>query len=139
MGHQGTGLTPVSDSHGIILLAHGSRDPLWRGPIEAVRMHIQQTQPLLPVRCAYLELCAPSLKEAVQELAAMELRHVAIVPMFVGAGRHVREDLPSMVQDLGRQIPHMQLTLHSPIGEDARMTTLMAHIAIEAAARQQLD
>lgn len=117
---------------GIILLAHGSRDPLWRGPIEAVRAQIQQTQPGLPVRCAYLELCTPGLAAAVHEIAALGVATVAIVPMFVGAGRHVREDLPRMVHDLGQALPHVRLSLQPPIGEDARMTTLMAHIACEA-------
>ena len=28
---------------GIILLAHGSRDPLWKQPIEAVAAHIRST------------------------------------------------------------------------------------------------
>ena len=53
----------------IILLAHGSRDPLWRRPIEAVAARIQTDQPRLLVRCAYLELCAPDLAGAVAELA----------------------------------------------------------------------
>lgn len=122
----------TTDRRGIILLAHGSRDPLWRGPIEAVRAHIQQTQPDLPVRCAYLELCAPSLAAAVQELAALGVGKAAIVPLFVGAGRHVREDLPRMVHELGQALPHIQLSLQAPIGEDARMTALMARIASEA-------
>ncbi|MBS0468339.1 MAG: CbiX/SirB N-terminal domain-containing protein [Proteobacteria bacterium] len=114
------------------MLAHGSRDPLWRRPIEAVRTYIQQDRPDMPVRCAYLELCAPSLAAALQELAALDMRSVTIVPLFVGAGRHVREDLPRMVQELGQAYPHVQLRLQAPIGEDARMTALMAAIASEA-------
>ncbi len=122
-------------THAIILLAHGSRDPLWRGPIEAVRTHIQHMQPDVAVRCAYLELCAPSLATALQELVALDMRSVTIVPLFVGAGRHVREDLPRMVQELGQAYPHVQLSLQAPIGEDARMTALMAQIASEAMTR----
>ena len=51
--------------HGIVLFAHGSRDPLWRAPIEAVRQHLEAQHPPAQqptsVRCAYLELCTPSL------------------------------------------------------------------------------
>jgi hypothetical protein len=55
---------------GIILLAHGSRDPQWREPIEAVAAQIRIRRPGTPVLCAYLELCAPSLPEAATNLIA---------------------------------------------------------------------
>ena len=37
---------------GIILFAHGSRDPLWRMPIEGVAADIRARQPDMAVRCA---------------------------------------------------------------------------------------
>jgi len=111
---------------GVILFAHGSRDPLWRAPMEAVRARLQAAQPQLPCRCAYLELCEPSLDAAVAELAAMNVTHIAIVPMFLG------EDLPGMAQTLAAAHPGLRITLSPPIGEDERMVALMARIAAEA-------
>ena len=118
----------------IILLAHGSRDPLWRRPIEAVAARIQTDQPRLLVRCASLELCAPDLAGAVAELATLGATQITIASLFLGAGRHVREDLPRMVQDLAHNFGHLQLRLQPPIGEDARMTALMADIASQSIA-----
>ena len=46
---------------GVIVLAHGSRDPQWFGPIEAVAQAVAARASQSPVRCAYLELCGPSL------------------------------------------------------------------------------
>ena len=43
-------------ARGIILVGHGSRDPLWRGPIEAVAARLAAQQPTVATRCAYLEL-----------------------------------------------------------------------------------
>ncbi|HCL86377.1 MAG TPA: cobalamin biosynthesis protein CbiX [Comamonadaceae bacterium] len=117
---------------GVILFAHGSRDPLWRAPMEAVRARLQAAQPQLPCRCAYLELCEPPLDAAVAELAALKVTHIAIVPLFLGAGRHVREDLPGMAQALAAAHPGLRITLSPPIGEDERMVALMADIAAEA-------
>ena len=57
--------TPAGTQRGTILFAHGSRDPQWRLPIEAVAAQISNRQPSTQVRCAYLELCAPSLPDAV--------------------------------------------------------------------------
>ena len=122
------------NSHGIILFAHGSRDPLWRAPMEAVRQRIEaqpQPQPTA-VRCAYLELCAPSLPDAVQELLAdgsSHITHITVVPMFLGTGKHAREDLPVLVQALRSAHPEVQFHVQPAIGEDPRMTALMADIA----------
>lgn len=100
--------------------------------MEAVRDHLQAAQPAREVRCAYLELCQPGLADAVAEVAARGVTRIGIVPMFLGTGRHAREDLPEMVRQLARTFAPLQLNLRPPIGEDPRMTALMAHIASEA-------
>src|SRR3989344_3622700 len=93
----------------IILFAHGSRDPLWRVPLEAVAAHIAAQQPGRPVLCAYLELCTPSLPDAAQQLAAQGGTRPPPPPPFLF-------------------FPRWQ----TAIGEDPRMTALMAEIACEA-------
>lgn len=116
----------------IILFAHGSRDPLWRLPLEAVAARIAAQQPDRPVLCAYLELCTPSLADAARHLAAQGATQVTVVPMFLGTGKHAREDLPLLVQDLHAAHPNVQFHVQTAIGEDPRMTALMAEIACEA-------
>ena len=115
----------------IILFAHGSRDPLWRVPLEAVAARIAAQQPGRPVLCAYLELCAPSLADATRQLAAQGATQVTVVPMFLGTGKHAREDLPLLVQELRATHPDVQFHVQTAIGEDPRMTALMAEIACE--------
>ena len=116
---------------GTVLFAHGSRDPLWRAPIEAVQTYIQTHNPQVPVRCAYLELCTPDLGQAVQELIDLGTRTITIVPMFLGTGKHAREDLPVLVQELRDNHPQVAIHVQPAIGEDPRMTALMADIACE--------
>ena len=116
----------------IILLAHGSRDPLWCRPIEAVRDCLQAQQPGVAVYCAYLELCPPPLQQVLQELADGGCTRAAIAPLFLGAGRHVREDLPQMVRTLARQFPQLRLSLAGHIGEDERVVALLAQMAAQA-------
>jgi sirohydrochlorin cobaltochelatase len=119
---------------GIVLFAHGSRDPLWRAPIEAVQSHILERHPGAAVRCAYLELSTPDLPQAVQELVDLGAASITIVPMFLGTGKHAREDLPVLVADLRTQHPAVQIHVQCAIGEDPRMTALMASIACSASA-----
>ena len=116
-------------THGVILFAHGSRDPLWRKPMEAVAARVAQRSPGLQVRCAYLELTEPDLPAAAAELVARGLSSVRIVPMFLGAGRHVREDLPALVDSLRQQHPGVRWDLRPPVGEDDRLLDLLAELA----------
>ena len=122
-----------SSHHSLILFGHGSRDPLWRQPIEAVAARMQRLQPEVPVRCAYLELSAPNLPECASELIAIGARSVGIVPMFLGNGRHTREDLPVLVQALRAQHPTVQFKVQVAMGEHPAVLDLMAEIALGAA------
>jgi sirohydrochlorin cobaltochelatase len=119
----------TSTSNGVVLFAHGSRDPLWRAPIEAVQTYIQTHHPQVPVRCAYLELTTPDLSQAVQELVDAGSEAITIVPMFLGTGKHAREDLPVLLEDLRMRHPQVRFTAQAAIGEDPRLTALMATIA----------
>ncbi len=117
--------------HAIILFAHGSRDPLWHKPIQAVAARIAQRAPDTPVRCAYLELTEPDLPHVAGALVAEGATSLSIVPMFLGVGRHAREDLPALIQDLLTQHPHITLTCQPAIGEQERLLDLLAEIALE--------
>ena len=118
-------------SKAIVLFGHGSRDPLWRLPMETVATRLRALQADLPVRCAYLELETPSLATAVADLVANGARNVSIVPMFLGTGRHAREDLPALVEALRVAHPDVAFVLQKPVGEDGRVLELIARIALE--------
>lgn len=116
-------------STGVILFAHGSRDPLWRLPIDAVARRMLEQHPQRVVACAFLELTRPDLPETVEQLMMQGVTRVRIVPMFLGVGRHAREDLPALVDQLVQAYPQMHFELMPPIGEHPAMTQLMAELA----------
>lgn len=115
---------------GIILFAHGSRDPQWRLPIEAVAAQISQRQPGTPVRCAYLEICTPSLPDAATDLIAGGARHIRVFPLFLGVGKHAREDLPELINQIKAAHPGVQVELLPAAGEYAPLTALLADLAL---------
>ena len=120
---------PAMTQRAVVLFGHGSRDPLWRRPMEAVAQRLSARDPGLQVRCAYLELNPPDLDTVVAELAASGAAALTLVPMFLGAGKHIREDLPALVDGLRARHPALALTLQRPVGEDDRLLDLLADIA----------
>jgi sirohydrochlorin cobaltochelatase len=117
----------------LILFAHGARDPLWSRPFEAVAQRIRALRPQTQVRLAYLEFMQPRLTEAGDELAGMGASTVTVVPMFLGAGGHVRRDLPALFDDLKRRHTNVTWLLQSAIGEAPSVIEAMACEAVRAA------
>ncbi len=124
--------TPSLARKGIILFAHGSRDPLWHQPIAAVAQEIIAIDPHAAVECAYLELSTPDLHTASNRLMANGVQWISILPMFLGVGKHAREDLPLLVQSLRSQYPHIHFELQAAVGENTRLIKLLATLAQES-------
>ena len=119
-----------ANQRGIILLAHGSRDPLWKAPIAAVAAHIEKLAPLIAVRCAYLEVMAPDLAISVAELASLGVLAIRVIPLFLGMGKHTREDLPRLLASVRASHPQIAFDLRPALGEEPRVIELIAKIAV---------
>ena len=118
---------------GLILFAHGARDPRWAASFEAVADRVRDQRPGLVVRLAYLELMTPDLPTAAAELAADGCDAVTVLPLFLGAGGHVRRDLPAILDELRRSHPGVTWQQEPPVGELPSVIDAMAGAAIAAA------
>jgi sirohydrochlorin cobaltochelatase len=83
---------------GIILLGHGSRDPQWTASFEQVRAAVERRLPDCATALAYLEQSVPDFATAVDQLVARGATLIEVVPLFLGAGGHVRNDVPQLVE-----------------------------------------
>ena len=108
---------------GIILFAHGSREPQWARPFESLAAVLSASH---AVRVAYLELMQPSLADAVASLAGEGVRTIRVVPVFLAAGRHLREDLPRLAALARERFPGVQIDVEPPIGEQASVIEAIA-------------
>jgi sirohydrochlorin cobaltochelatase len=117
---------------GLILFAHGARDPRWAEPFESVAARVRQARPGLPVRLAFLELMKPDLPEAGAELVAEGCEVITVLPLFLGAGGHVRRDLPKLVDALRWAHPQVQWTLQPAAGELPAVIDALASAALSA-------
>ena len=113
-------------AQGLILFAHGARDPAWAAPFEAVAALVRQHDPSMRVHLAYLEFMQPTLAEAAAALVQGGCDRITLMPMFLGTGGHVRRDLPLLLDDLRRVHPGVHLVLHAAIGEIAAVHAAMA-------------
>ena len=120
-------------SDAIVLFAHGSRDPGWAEPFERLAARVRAERPGARVALAYLEITPPTLEDAVAALVAEGARSVAVVPVFLAPGGHVRRDLPLAVERLRSRYPAARFRVLPTIGEaDAVTGAIAAWIAATA-------
>src|SRR6185503_5683206 len=91
------GDNPRMAGRAIVLFAHGARDPDWARPFRQLALELAERVPGERVTLAYLELMQPSLAECVSALYAEGFRRFRVVPVFFGAGGHLKKDLPALI------------------------------------------
>jgi sirohydrochlorin cobaltochelatase len=116
-------------TRGLLLFAHGARDPHWAVPFEDVAARVRAAHPGVPVALAFLEFMAPDLREAGRQLAAQGCTRVDVLPLFLGAGGHVRKDLPELLAELAAAHPRVSWQLHPAVGELDSVIAAMATAA----------
>lgn len=109
--------TTQSIEKALILFAHGARDPRWAEPFVRLREKVA-AQFSGPVVLAYLELMPPSLPIAVSDLVQQGCKSICIVPIFFGQGGHIRRDLPTLIEQLQKEHPQLELRVAQAAGED---------------------
>lgn len=113
---------------GILLLAHGSRDPKWREPFAAIE-HITRNAAQGPVVVCFLESMQPDFITGVRALAAQPIDVIRVVPVFLAAGAHLREDLPKLVSEAKREFPELSFDVLPAIGETPEIQHSIARYA----------
>ena len=110
----------------IVLFAHGAKDPEWAQPMERIQSAVRLLLPGTPVALAYLERMRPTLSEAVSAVIDEGARSVTVVPLFLAAGGHIKQDLPELIGELQRRHPDVRIAATTPLGDDADVLDAIA-------------
>jgi sirohydrochlorin cobaltochelatase len=102
---------------GIVLFAHGSRDPDWAEPFRRVVQRVQSSRPEYPIALAYLEHMSPSLEEAITGLIDEGASAITVFPLFMAQGGHLKQDLPRIVGAIRGSHPHVPICLETAVGD----------------------
>ena len=124
--------TPAEQCSGLILFAHGARDPLWAEPLLLLLEKVRQAAPSVPAEVAFLESMTPDLNDAVARLVAAGSVNIRIVPIFFGRGGHLRRDLPELVTRVQAKWPRTQISTAVSVGEDEAVLDALTQFCLRA-------
>ncbi|MFD5717970.1 MULTISPECIES: sirohydrochlorin chelatase [unclassified Streptomyces] len=92
----------------LLAVAHGTRDAEGVAVTEALVDQVRALRPDLRVERCFLDLVTPSLPEALARLQG----DVVLVPLLLGAGYHVRVDIPEALASA----PHLRARVAAALG-----------------------
>jgi sirohydrochlorin cobaltochelatase len=118
---------------GLLLLAHGARDARWTAPFEDLARRLRALAPTVEVRLSYLDFLPPDLATAGAELARAGCQRIDVMPLFLGAGGHVRNDVPRLVHELSQHHPQVEWVIRPTIGEVDSVIDAMARACLALA------
>lgn len=119
---------------GLVIAGHGTR--VGRGQDECralvARVRGMLADEGIKVNDGYVELTDPAIDEAVAEAIAKDPdKHVVVVPLMIGTGGHVREDIPEAFEKGARQAGgSVSYTPH--LGPDPRLRAVVRDRIAEA-------
>lgn len=118
----------------IILLAHGSSDQRWCQTFE--KLATPTLESVAGSRIAYMELAEPSLETAIAEGKNEGVEAFTVIPLFLAAGRHLRKDVPGMIEEL-KTTHNVVIDLAPPIGENPQLGLAIRDVVNQELERQK--
>lgn len=118
----------MTTPHQIILLAHGSSDPRWCETFEQLAAPTLSSVEHSAI--AYMELAEPSLDTIISQGKAAGTSDYTIVPLFLAAGRHLRKDVPAMIEELQSQYG-VHIKLAEPIGKNPQLGNAIRDVVLQ--------
>ncbi len=117
----------------LVIAAHGTRLPEGQATCRALVDRVRGLLPGVQVSAGYVELDTPSVADAVAEaLDADTERHVVVVPLMIGTGGHVRDDIPEGIAAGRARVPGGVVSYAPHLGPDPRLRAAVLRRISEA-------
>jgi len=125
---------------GMLLVGHGSKLPYNQELIEKTAAIIKAKNADFIVKCGFMNMNTPSIKDSLNEFKKEQIDVLVVVPLFLAKGVHIEKDIPAEIglpegvrkgtfALNGKSIP---LVYAEPIGSDPLLADLMVKNATAA-------
>ncbi|MEM9155786.1 MAG: CbiX/SirB N-terminal domain-containing protein [Cyanobacteria bacterium P01_F01_bin.33] len=120
-------LSPPSVLPTVILLWHGSRDRRAALGFEQLVHNCQTQLAPQPVRGCQLECGSVPLEQQLHVILSKPgiSESAIVVPIFMGAGVHVRDDIPAAIAACQQQHPGAEIVVLPPLGQSVALVDVL--------------
>ena len=100
----------------LLLIAHGSRKDEANDDLHEIVGQMRKQEKFALVEGAFLELAEPTIEASAARCVAQGVKRVILLPYFLSAGVHVRQDLAAIRNKLADRYSPMEFRLAEPLG-----------------------
>lgn len=87
------------DRGGILVVGHGTRNPSGSEQLLDLVGQMQSKAPFITIAGCFLELAEPSIGAAIEQLHALGIKKLLVVPVLLFTAAHALRDIPDAVAD----------------------------------------
>ena len=111
--------------NGVLIIAHGSREKQTEQTFLAV-VELAKANVKLPVEIAYMEFSPKNIEAGLEALIAQGVTDIKAVPYFLFSGIHIREDIPTEINQFLQKHDGITITMGETLGVDSRIADVLA-------------
>ncbi len=115
----------------LLLVGHGSPDPAGNEEYLTFARLLSDELGIIVQPC-FLELAEPSIPEGIRQCAEQGAQRVAVLPLFLGAAGHQKNDVPAILNEHTVAYPDITFAYGTPIGAQYPVVAALADRATEA-------
>ncbi len=112
----------------ILLISHGSRSPRTKQEVaQLVEILKSQVSEAL-FEFAFLEIESPGIPEGIERCISKGATQIIVLLNFLNAGRHVDEDIPSIINAAQQKHPNIKFNITTPVGQHPKIANLFVDL-----------
>lgn len=122
-----------SPGMGVLVVGHGTADPVGVAETQAVAKGVAASLPGVPVTLGFLEVVGPDMSEAIGVLAAAGCREIVVAPLLLFEAGHAKRDIPEAIR-AAATAEGMMVRQADPLGCHPAIVALSRRRRLEAMA-----
>lgn len=128
----------MTDHPAVMICGHGSRDDAAIEEFNSLAVHLRKRLPDHDVESGFLEFATPIIRTGLDKLKERGAKKIICLPGMLFAAGHVKNDLPSEVNNFGAENPDIELLYGRELAIDSKLLAA-ARDRIEAALTEAGD
>ena len=111
----------MSDKTAVMICGHGSRDDDAVNEFNQLAVHLRERLPAFDVESGFLEFATPVIRTGLDKLKERGAERIVAVPGMLFAAGHVKNDLPSEVNEFANENPGIEVVFGRELAVEPRL------------------
>ncbi|MBM08758.1 MAG: sirohydrochlorin chelatase [Magnetovibrio sp.] len=111
----------MMDKHAVMICGHGSRDDFAIEEFNSLAFHLRNRLPEIEIESGFLEFATPIIRTGLEKLKAKGAKKIVCLPGMLFAAGHVKNDLPSEINNFGAENPGIEMVFGRELAIDSKL------------------